>query len=293
MQIPKELERFGLVQAKAPVRRRLVLTSEGGPGVGKTDLFYRSAPRPALVIQLDMNDEGLRERHEGEDIVFKDVIVPPTKPDREDADRRADMLIYKEVRDLYVAAVSKLYFRSVMIDEGLALYELVRRSFLVGLGFGESSQQSYTPVNSAMDRFYTLAKQHRVNLYIPHRQTDEREEGINTNGKKTSTPTGRKKIAGWKHSLYTSQCHLLLEKDSHFDPAACGACGLKRKTGPKSQGCTCDKFVKQDPLSKFTATITKCTSRSKIEGMVLIGNEIHWKTIGMLCYPHSTESDWE
>jgi hypothetical protein len=292
MTIPPELAKYNLQQAERVVKRRLVLTAEGGPGVGKTDLFYRSAPRPALVIQLDMNDEGLRERYVGDDIVFKDVIVPPFIGPHDEAQRLKDMAIFEDVRNLYNTSVIKGYFRSVMIDEGAALYMLVRRACLQGLGFGESSQTAYASVNTAMDRFYTLAKQHRVNLYVPHRQTDEREDSYTANGTKTSTPTGGKKFKGWKESLYASQCHLLLEKDETFDPQACGACGLKRKTG-KGAGCTCDKFVKQNPVDKFRATVKKCTARTQVEGTVLFGDDINWATLGQLVFKHSDEDDWK
>lgn len=280
MKIPDELKKFNLEHAKREVKRRLICTSEGGPGCGKTDLFYRTAPRPALVIQLDLNDEGVREQYsEDEDILFKNVIVPPfTIHDK--AQRLKDMEIYiSQVRDLYVPSATKGYFRSIMIDEGVALYTLVRRSFLEDLSFGGAPQTSYAPINAAMARFYTLAKQQRINLYIPHRQTDERTaEG--------TAPSGRKKAGGWKDSLYESQVHLVMEKDPSFDITKCGDCDRQRKA------CRCDKFVKRNAADKFTATIAKCTARTKIEGQVLTGSEINWQTLGQLVFPHSEESDW-
>lgn len=280
MKIPDELKKFNLQYAKREVKRRLICTSEGGPGTGKTDLFYRTAPRPALVIQGDLNDEGVREQYsDDEDIVFHDVIVPPFTV-HDEAQRIKDMKIYAEqIRDLYNPAVTKGYFRSIMIDEGVWLYTLVRRSFLTDLSFGGAPQSSYAPINAAMSRFYTLAKQHRVNLYIPHRQKDSRTE----DGK---APSGEKQAGGWKDAIYEAQVHLVLAKDTKFDVTKCGDCDRNRKQ------CRCDVFAKQNIADKFTATITKCTQRTKIEGTTLKGSDIAWPVLGQLVFPHSEESDW-
>jgi len=293
MKIPSELAKFGLEYAKPPVRRRIILTSEGGPGVGKTHIFYASAPRPALVIQLDMNDEGLRENYDKDlDILFKTVVVPPFIT-HDEVQRLKDMSIYTQLRDLYNLSVTKDYFRSIMIDEGWALYTLVRRAFLTDLSFGGASQPSYAPINSAMDRFYTLAKQHRTNLYIPHRQTDEREVAFSSGGKKTSVPTGGLVAAGWKQSLYASQCHLLLGKDPAFNPLLCSNCELPRNGNGKARRCACAKFGKRNPIDKFEATIIKCTANTRVEGMMLQGDDINWATLGQLIFPATSEEDWK
>ncbi len=261
------------MQPKKPARRRLVLTSEGGPGTGKTDFFYRTAPRPALVINLDLNGEGIEERYAEDDVLIKRVPVPPmaifNDSARSEERRKQDADLFTEIRDLYRIAVEKDYFRSIMIDEGKALWELARRSYLHSLDFGAAKQTSYTPINGAMSRFYQLAKLNRFNLYIPHRQTDERGEHITQDGKKTSVPTGEKKYAGWSQALYESQCHLLLTKD--------------------------DKWANgngKDSLGKFDAVITKCTANTKIEGMMLSGEDITWANIGQLVFPMSEDSDW-
>ncbi len=248
MKVPQDLQRFNLMQPKKPARRRLVLTSEGGPGTGKTDFFYRTAPRPALVINLDLNGEGIEERYAEDDVLIKRVPVPP-------------MAIFNDS--------ARSEERRKQDADLLALWELARRSYLHSLDFGAAKQTSYTPINGAMSRFYQLAKLNRFNLYIPHRQTDERGEHITQDGKKTSVPTGEKKYAGWSQALYESQCHLLLTKD--------------------------DKWANgngKDSLGKFDAVITKCTANTKIEGMMLSGEDITWANIGQLVFPMSEDSDW-
>ena len=263
--LPPSLKRFNLVGATKPARRRLVMTGEGGPGTGKTDFFYRTFPRPALVIQLDLNDEGIRERYEGRDIFFKDIIVPPFIVHDEDQ-RAKDMIIAMLVRDLYKESVNLDCFRSIMIDEGKALYTLARRAFLLNLDFGGSSQQSYAPINAYMARFFTLAKQHRLNLYISHRQEDERESGYSNSGKRTSIPTGNKQIAGWKDALYESQCHVLFTKD--------------------------EKYKGKIPSAKFDMRVLKCTANTSVEGFTFNGDDITLANLGQMIWPTSEESDW-
>jgi hypothetical protein len=263
MKVPADLQRFGLQSPRKPARRRLVCTSEGGPGTGKTDLFYRTFPRPALVIDLDLNGSAIEERHLDDDVLIKRVVVPPLIHKTEDR-RKQDEVLFAEVRDLYRAAIEKDYFRSYMIDNGTALYDLCRRAYLTDLDFGAAPQTSYVGINSVMSRFYQLAKQHRCTLYIPHRQTEERVESYTKAGKKTSTPTGELKYSGWKNALYESSLHLLLTKD------------------PKHQGKT----------EMFDCQIVKCSSNHRVEGLLLTGNDITYRNLGMLAYPQSEESEW-
>lgn len=288
MKIPADLQQFNLVGPSKPARRRLVATGEGGEGSGKTDFFLRTYPKPALVIQLDLNDEGLREKHLGEDILFNDVIVPPLPLAYKNEERRlADMKIAASVRDLYVKSIEKDYFRSIMIDEGMALYTLARRAFLQSLDFGEAPETSYAPINTYMERFYKLAKQHRVNLYIPHRQVEERKEHVSkTTGKISSVRTGNMICGGWKSALYESQCHVLFTKDKNFKPDTCRECDEKKSK------CRCEKFKRKNPADKFDLQIIKCTANTNVEGMILSGEDITLANLGQLVFPLSDESDW-
>lgn len=261
MQIPKELRRFGLEAPAVPKRRRLVLTSEGGPGTGKTDLFYRTFPRPGLVINIDLNDEGVSERYSEDDILIKRIVMPA------EHDKNHDREIADELIELYESSVKGDFFRSVMMDEGAAIYTLMRRAFLDGLDFGDSPQTDYTPINSRMARFYTLAKQNRFNLYIPHRQKKERVRVKTRSGRWGSEETGAYVCSGWGNALYDSQCHIRMTKDPQFG-----------KRG--------------NLISKFKAEVLKCTARSSVEGTVLLDDAISLPMLGELVFPASEESDW-
>lgn len=264
MQIPADLRKFNLTAPATPKRRRLVMTSEGGPGVGKTDLFYRTFPGPKLVINIDLNAEGVEERYVDDDVLIKRVVIPAKHK------REKDKLILNELMELYETSVTKDYFRSVMIDEGVALYTLTRRSFLEGLDFGDAPQTDYTAINSRMSKFYTLAKQYRFNLYIPHRQKKERVPGEKNprTGKRPSVETGLMVCGGWKDALYESQCHIRLTKNPQFNS-------------------------KGKRISKFEGQIIKCTARESLEGTVLYDDEIGLDVIGPMVFPESNEKDWQ
>lgn len=260
--IPKELRKYGLIRPSAPKQRRLVLTSEGGPGVGKTDLFYRSFPDPKLVINIDLNDEGVSERYEENDVLIHRVMAP------KDHDMKRDRRIFDEIMEIYAISAENKLFRSIMIDEGAAFYTLCRRAYLDSLDFGEADQKDYTEINAAMASIYTLAKQERFNLYIPHRQTDERQRLRNPRtGKWGSQLTGGQVYKGWKFATYESQLHLLLRKNPIFERG-------KR-------------------ISKFEAEILKCTARERIEGKVLLDEAISLPILGTLVFPQSEEEDWQ
>lgn len=289
MPLPKEYEKYGFSERKKVVRR-LVATGEGGPGRGKSRLGYLTMPRPLLIIQGDMNDEHLREElgdELSETVHLKEIVFPPFIGVHSAKQRDKDYDNFKDnLRSLYTDAVLGGYFRSIMIDEGMWLYNVVRRAYLEDLGFGGEKQQSYSSVNSAMSRFYTLAKQNKINLYIPHRQVDEREKYKTDSGSMGSRQTGRKVAGGWKDSLYESQIHFLFDYNEDYDPSFCAKCEKTRKQ------CKCSKFVKPPISDKFQATIIKCSAKPGLIGRVLVGDEIAWPVIGQLVFPNSEESDW-
>lgn len=261
MEIPKELRRFNLERPAPPKNRRLVCTGEGPPKSGKSRFFYETFPEPRLAIDLDLSSDSVIEDHiEDEATLIKRVFIPAKH------DKSHDREICDELVELYEAVAAKGQFRSVMIDEGLALYTLCRRAFLDGLDFGDASQQDYTPINSRMSRFFTLAKQNRFNLYIPHRQTKERVQVKSSRtGKWGSQETGDWKYAGWKNALYDSQCHLVFGKETST-------------TGKRT-------------VTEFTATIKTCV-RAKVEGKVLRDEAISLPIVGSLVFPQSEEEDW-
>lgn len=264
MEIPTQLKSFGLVSPSRQTRRRLVVTSEGDPGTGKSDFALRTAPRPILHIDLDNNIEGIEERYADDDGVLIKRVKMPVMINKEH-----DLEQFKEIRSLVLKSIEIDAFRTISMDTGDALYELCRRGFLGVLGFGEAKQSDFDVVNANMRRFFRASKEQRVNFYMPHRRTDAYREIVMASGKKTGVKSGERKRQGWKDAEYEAQVHLIFEKE--------------HKTKEE---------LDLDPLCKFKCTIAKCTANTNVEGMELIGEEITWPLLGTTVFPHSKYKDW-
>ena len=264
MTLSSKYNRFGLIKAQAPKRRRLVFNTMGLTGTGKSDLMLRTAPRPLLVINLDRNVEPLEERYlKDGDLYFKHVRMPRR------LNQEQDEKIWSEVRELYEMAMQEEDgFRSVLIDTGDALYELLRRAKLGSLDFGEVPRALYSTVNSNMKWIYSLAKDKRVNLCVAHKMTAEFVEAVGRTGKRTAVESGRMKRAGWKEADYEAQMCVRLFKD----PAISG-------------------------VDKYRCEIVKCTASPDLEDPdnechILTGADITFQNLGMLACPWSEREDW-
>lgn len=259
MQIPNELKKFNLKSPGVPKNRRLILMVSGATGTGKTDLMLRSAPRPLLVINIDRNLEPLEAKYANdEDILYKEVHLPR----RVDQDK--DSVVWKEIHELYSVSVEKHLFRSVLIDTGDGIYELVRRAKLGTLDFGDVPRSLYSVVNANLKWVYSHAKDHGINLCVTHRLTPKYVQTKNPkSGRDMSVETNELKAAGWKDSEYEVQMHVKLEKN------------------PKLTG-----------LERYKATIVKCTADPDVEGEELEGEDISFPILAVKACPWSKLADW-
>lgn len=267
MKPPIELKGYDLRAPRPPVVRRLILSSEGDTGTGKSDFALRTAPRPLLHINLDHNIEPIEERYTEGDILIYDVKMPV------DIDKERDLEQFKSLRKLILTSIEKKLFRTISIDTGDALYELCRRGFLGALGFGEAKQSDFDVVNANMRKFYRSAKDARINLYVAHKRKDEYKDSINPQtGKKTAFRTGQKRMDGWKDTQYEAQCHVIFEKDPKW-------------SADEDEG-------DPDPYGKFTMTVLKCTANTDLEGTVFRGREISYQNLGTQVFQASGWKDW-
>lgn len=268
--IPKELQKFGLSNARKPRARRLIACCTGETGTGKTDLALRTMPRPLLVVNIDRNLEPLEERYFGQDdILIKDIRLPRK------VDQDKDQKVWDEFRELYEIAVGKRLVRSVMIDTLDATYDLLRRAKLGTLDFGEAPQSAFSTVNSSMKWIHSFAKDNDVNLLCTHRPKDEYLTVIGRNGRKTGQASGKRKRAGWKDAEFEAQvCFELSKRD-------------RDEEGNPISG-----------LDRYVLTFQKCTANPEIEEEdnpchTLTGADITWANIGVLAQPWTTTEDWQ
>jgi len=269
--LPKELRNFGLAHPKRPVRRRLIMTTEAETGAGKSTLSFRGAPKPLLHFNLDNNIEPWEEQYaERRDIFIKHVEMPV------DHDQKECMELYRNLKALYKAAAMSGYFRTIHIDTGEKLWELIRWAYLGTVGFGEVPQASYMVPNANMRMYFDLAKQERMNLIISHHIKEEvKYKGRAKRGEEPDKEfTGKRVAEGWKHTKEMAQIHLVLAKD----PAWNNGDGL---------------WDTSDVANRYIATVAKCNARPDLEGHVFRGEEICFPAIGTMIYPASNWEEWE
>lgn len=259
MGIPNEFYiKHGLQPPKIPKKRRLILVGCGEKATGKTDFCLRTMPKPLLHIDLDKNTEGLEDRYIGQEIAFKHVDIPIL------LNEDKDFKILMGIKDVIVDSMDKGYFRSYCIDTGDKLYELARRGYLGSLDFGDVPQAKYAGVNSFMFKIFNKAKECRVNLAMQHHMKDERKDGLSAQGKKTSVPTGKRIMSGWRRVMEPAQIVCRFFKD------------------PKESG-----------VERYGMEIMECNANSELEGQVLIGDEIDFLRLGKMVFAPHAQSDAE
>lgn len=277
MVVPADLKEFGLVPpSSANVRRRLILTTDGETGSGKSDFIFRTAPKPLLHMNLDNNIEPIEDRYVDDDILIKHVKMPV------EIDMEKDLEQFRQLRSLYRKSVRGMMFRTYFIDTGEKLWELVRRGYLGGVGFGAAEQKDYDTPNAQMRSFFQIAKEHRVNFVMSHHVKEEFKAGRNAQtGKKTrGEATGRMVLEGWKHAMEESHCHVSFTIDREWD-----------KTDRKDDvEVTWDT---EDYRNKFTMTVMKCSANARVIGQVFRGEEISFPNLGTTVYPASKWKEWE
>jgi len=260
MAIPKELGRFGVVNARTPQTRRLIACGFGECGVGKSDLMLRTAPRPLLAINLDRNMEGLEDRYKEDDsLMIKDIRLPRV-PNQEEDER-----IWTNFRELYETATSKGLVRSILLDTGDELYKLLVRAKVGELEFGDPKYaKQYGVVGSNMKWVFDQAKDSRINLLVTHKVEDDYVEGTSRSGRKISVKSGKRKMSGWKNAAY--ECQMLFEMF---------------------------KDVAESGEDRYKLKILKCNGNPDVEDEVLQGSEITWATLGKLAAPWTDISEWK
>ncbi len=190
--------------------------------------------------------------------MFKHVRVPRR------LNQEADEKLWSEIRELYEVSVAKDYFRSVMIDTGDLIYELLRRAKLGTLDFGDVPRSQYSIVNSSMNWVYNHAKDMRVNLCVTHKVKAEFINKVNERtGKTMGVESGKMKRAGWAEADFAAQMVVRMFKDV-------GAVGADR----------------------YKCEIVKCTGNSDVEGEILTGDEITFQNLGVLSAPWSKPNEW-
>src|SRR5215475_11617171 len=153
--------------ADGKTRRRMVMSIEGGPGEGKTDLAL-TAPAPIVFFELDLNSEHTLAKYAVEKKIFRlRYRVPnPLQPGSKDL---AEKALSDVTRDYYTAVKSGK-IRTIIWDTASGVYDLVRLALLGKIA--NVMPHHYMPVNAMKDAMISAAIESDTNLIMVHRMKD-------------------------------------------------------------------------------------------------------------------------
>lgn len=254
VKLPKSFEKMGAIVPPTKPNYRLLLNTEGTPGSGKSH-FFTTAPQPIFVADFDEGLEGMIEKHiEKGKVIGVYTCHLPRIP-------LQDLCIkqWEKFREVWMGILSAKEARTVVIDGGAEMWELIRLA-----EFGKLSQvpsHLYTNANAAYKGIIKAAYNAGVNLIVTHRLRKVYEEVVENN-KKVRRPTGEWERAGFSDDTYLIQANIRHDYDIE--------------------------------AGAFKATITeKCRQNPTAIGFELTGDDVSFSQLGQVIYPDSKPGDWK
>jgi hypothetical protein len=239
------------------LRPRLIVSARGEDKDGKTQ-FGLSMPAPIAVFAFDNNTAEIVNKVQK----YKKILVPNEPLEFKDAaSNDAIVEVWARFKTLYMDAVNSSSVRSILIDTGTDLYELMRLAILGKLE--QVPPHFYGKVNV---QFHDLVKKiHPTdkNLCITHRLKDEY-----IRSGKDSARTGTRILSGVGDIRYKVQVNVLCWRDLAMRDEDAGTQG-------------------------FAITVDNCTQNETLAGTYIEEPDNTWVGLGMRVYPSSTEKDWQ
>lgn len=260
-QIPQCFRKNHIPSPEVPEVRRLMVSTEGLEGTGKTE-FLLSTPDPLFILNYDDGLEGVVEKHLGTKVIgVHTVRLSPV------IDKSKDGALLSHVQRIWEDACKDPGVRTVGIDTGPNLWEHIRRA-----EFGRLEKVPpvlYTGANACFRWFIDMAFLNNKNLVVTHFMKDEYVRGTKkVKGEDTEVElrTGKKIRAGFSNMEYRIQVNLRHLKDPD---------------------------VREVP-DKFSIQVLKCRPNTNVEGMVLEGalGECSFPMLAQYVFPDSTMEDW-
>lgn len=202
MNLPPELAKYGYHLVDGDIIPRVVACTHGQEKSGK-NTWALSAPGPIVVIGLDANTEVscARAARGGKEIILLDKFKPPKEiKGKTDLQARAKKVL-GELEAAVAAIVKHALPRTLFIDTGTELYELVRLALLGKLT--KVMPHNYAEVNTYMRVFLQdLMENEKLNIIITHKVKKEYGTMTDANGAKKEAWTGKYEMAGFADYLF-------------------------------------------------------------------------------------------
>lgn len=241
---PQGLKNTSFNLAQTAIKRRLIVAADAERGAGKTQ-FLLSAPDPIAFIDLDLNADGVVQKVQKKKKVYHAKYNLPMA-DSKNIDKVADAAgdVWERVLGDFVAAAHDSTVRSIGVDTGTELWELLRLAL-----YGKLTQiisREYSHANAIYKQLIREVENTDKNLILLHKLKDEY-----VNDKRT----GERIRSGYNSTGNLVQVELRLSK-----------------------------VAGEPFPDRYHGLITKCTLNPEIEEQELQGESLNFDTLMELVF---------
>jgi hypothetical protein len=182
---------LGLKKANTDITKRMIVNVVGKEKQGKTN-FGLTAPGPIVLFDFDYGLEGVINKFAGKKAIY------PSEYRINEISAGQFLSSWERFRKEFTGALKEKEVRSILIDTGTEMWELIRLA-----RFGKLTQvmpQHYGPVNAELRGIVRDAYSSDKNLILLHKMTEIYVE---------NKPSGRFGMAGFKDIPYNVQVNVL------------------------------------------------------------------------------------
>lgn len=161
--VPRELLSLGFEAAPTETTYRMLVGSQGLERTGKTN-FWLTAPDPIAGVNMDIGLEGVVEKwSKKKKIWVASFNIPPI------TNQKSYIDYFKRVEAAYHGAVEHKDVRTVVVDTGDELWELMRLAEFGQLNPAADIKRAYPPLNQLYRGLIRMAYDSGKNMVVTHK----------------------------------------------------------------------------------------------------------------------------
>lgn len=187
-----------------------LINVEGEEKTGKNHFAF-TAPKPLLCISVDRDARPVARKFKGVHVAAFDWELPLKKATTQ-AVSDVTRPVWKEVEELFYDALKSTRVKTIVMDTGTRLWDLIRLA-----KFGKLQQVPpvlYTQVNALFERMILAGQGTGKHIIWLHR-LGERWIDVKKNGKYVGMNTGEMKRLGFKSMGFDVEANIRLTRDGN------------------------------------------------------------------------------
>lgn len=214
--LPSSFKLLGASAYEPPTRKSIVMTLDGNPNTGKTDIALQ-APGPILIYSMDRGLKGVIEKYLSKKAIgVFNFSLPSTE------DRTTYAPIWNAFHASYYAALKTPEIRTLIFDKGGDVWNLLRMSVLGG--FSKIPSLKYEDANAMMRQLFKAAKEAEKNLIVTHEISKSYVTERSDAGKDVSVWRGSFDREGFSKIGYLVDAEVTLQRDGKTFSARFDTC---------------------------------------------------------------------